>query len=97
MPDGADYPHPGKLLFSDITVNTNSGMITLRAQFPNPDGWLLPGMFVMAQLEQAISPQAILVPQPAVLIDPDGSASVMLVSWRIRCQPTPSRLAGGWQ
>lgn len=80
MPDGADYPHPGKLLFSDVTVNTNSGMITLRAQFPNPDGWLLPGMFVMAQLEQAISPQAILVPQPAVLINPDGSASVMLVS-----------------
>ena len=80
MPDGTDYPHPGKLLFSDVTVNTNSGMITLRAQFPNPDGWLLPGMFVMAQLEQAISPQTILVPQPAVLISPDGTASVMLVS-----------------
>ncbi len=80
MPDGQTYPHPGKLLFSDVTVNTNSGMITLRAEFPNPDDWLLPGMFVMAQLEQAISPRAILVPQPAVLINPDGSASVMVVS-----------------
>lgn len=79
LPDGSTYPYPGKLLFSDITVNPASGMITLRAQFPNPDGWLLPGMFVVGKLAQAVSPQAILVPQPGVTMNADGSASVILV------------------
>lgn len=80
MPDGSLYPETGKLLFSDITVNPASGMITLRAEFPNPDGWLLPGMFAVGKLAQAVSPQAILVPQPAVIMNPDGTESVMLVT-----------------
>jgi membrane fusion protein, multidrug efflux system len=80
LPDGTTYAHPGKLLFSDITVDPTSGMITLRAEFPNPDNLLLPGMFVMGRFEQAESPQAVLVPQPAVTIGPNGAASVMLVT-----------------
>jgi membrane fusion protein (multidrug efflux system) len=80
LPDGSVYPHTGKLLFSDITVNPASGMITLRAEFPNPDGLLLPGLFAVGQVAQAIAPQALLVPQPAVSINPDGSASVLLVT-----------------
>ncbi len=80
LPDGSAYPHPGRLLFADITVDTTSGMITLRAEFPNPEGLLLPGMFAVGRLEQAVAPQSLLVPQPAVIIGPDGSASVMLVT-----------------
>ncbi len=80
LPDETTYPHEGKLLFrSDITVDPSSGMVTLRAEFPNPEGWLLPGMFAQGRLEQAIAPQAILVPQPSVIIGADGSASVMLI------------------
>jgi len=79
LPDETAYPHEGKLLFQDITVDPTSGMVTLRAEFPNPEGWLLPGMFAEGRLEQAIAPQTFLVPQPSVVIGPDGSASVMLV------------------
>jgi membrane fusion protein (multidrug efflux system) len=78
--DGSMYPHDGKLLFQDITVDPSSGMVTLRAEFPNPDGWLLPGMFGVGKLEQAISPETILVPQMGVVIGPNGSATVMLVT-----------------
>jgi membrane fusion protein, multidrug efflux system len=80
LPDGATYPHPGKLLFSDVTVDPTSGMITLRAEFPNPNELLLPGMFAMGRLEQAVAPQTLLVPQPSVIISPSGAASVMLVT-----------------
>jgi membrane fusion protein, multidrug efflux system len=79
LPDGSIYPQAGKLLFSDITVNPSSGMITLRAEFPNPDGFLLPGMFAVGKLAQAVSPQTLLVPQPAVVMNADGTSSVMLV------------------
>ena len=78
--DGSMYPHDGQLLFQDITVDPSSGMVTLRAEFPNPDGWLLPGMFGVGKLEQAISPETILVPQTGVVIGPNGSATVMLVT-----------------
>jgi membrane fusion protein (multidrug efflux system) len=78
MEDGQPYPHPGKLLFSDMTVDESSGAVTLRASFPNPDKFLMPGMFVRARIEQAISENAITVPQQAVLRTAD-SATVMLV------------------
>jgi membrane fusion protein (multidrug efflux system) len=80
LPDGTIYPHDGKLLFQDISVDPSSGMVTLRAEFPNPDGWLLPGMFAIGKLEQAVAPETILVPQPAVVIEPNGSAIVMVVA-----------------
>ena len=76
--DGAPYPHTGKLLFSDLAVDQSSGAITLRAEFPNPDRYLLPGMYVRARLEQAVNESAITVPQQAVQRDND-SASVMTV------------------
>lgn len=80
LPDGTIYPHTGKLLFTDVSVDPSSGMVTLRAEIPNPDHVLLPGMFCVGTLEQGIAPQTILVPQPAVVISPNGSASVMLVT-----------------
>ncbi|MGH7994981.1 MAG: efflux RND transporter periplasmic adaptor subunit [Opitutaceae bacterium] len=89
LPDGTAYPHPGRLLFADITVDQTSGMITLRAEFPNPEGWLLPGMFAVGRLAQAVEPNTLLVPQSAVMIEPDGSASVYVVGAanQVRLQP----------
>src|ERR1035437_2695295 len=89
LPDGTAYSHPGKLLFSDITVDSSSGMITLRAEFPNPESWLLPGMFAMGKFEQAVAPETMLVPQPAVAIGPNGAASVMLVTSADEVQAQP--------
>lgn len=80
LPDGTIYPHAGKLLFQDVSVDPSSGMVTLRAEIPNPDRILLPGMFCVGTLEQGIAPQTILVPQAAVVIGVNGSASVMLVT-----------------
>lgn len=80
LPDGSIYPHAGKLLFTDITVDPSSSMVTLRAEFPNPDHVLLPGMFCVGKLDQGVAPQTILVPQPAVVIGPNGGASVMLIT-----------------
>jgi membrane fusion protein (multidrug efflux system) len=80
LEDGTTYQNPGKLLFSDITVDPTTGMITLRAQFPNPDHILLPGMFARVQLEQAVNQNAISVPQRAVALGGNGSATVMIVT-----------------
>ena len=53
LEDGTEYPQPGKLLFSDLTVDPTTGQITLRAEVPNPKGDLLPGLYVRVRLEQA--------------------------------------------
>lgn len=66
LEDGSVYPQTGKLLFSDLTVDPTSGQITLRAEVPNPNGLLLPGMYVRVRLAQASQPQGILLPQQAV-------------------------------
>ena len=52
LDDGSLYPHPGKLLFSEASVERSSGQVTLRAEVPNPDGTLLPGMYVRVQIER---------------------------------------------
>jgi membrane fusion protein (multidrug efflux system) len=76
--DGKTYPKAGKLLFSDVSVDENTGAITMRAEFPNPDRTLLPGMYVRARLEQAVDESAIAVPQQAVIRGPEG-ATVLVV------------------
>jgi membrane fusion protein (multidrug efflux system) len=86
--DGRQYPLPGKLLFSDISVDESTGAVTLRAEFPNPDHLLLPGMYARARLEQAVDDKAIMVPQQAVSRSPDG-ASVMLVGADGKVAPQP--------
>ncbi|EEE00081.1 hemolysin D [Burkholderia multivorans] len=79
MEDGTPYPHDGVLQFSGITVDQTTGSVTLRIVFPNPDGELLPGMFVRAQLDEGVDANALLVPQLAVTRASDGSASVWVV------------------
>jgi membrane fusion protein (multidrug efflux system) len=94
--DGREYPRPGKLLFSDLSVDETSGAITLRAEFPNPDRLLLPGMYVRAQLGQAVKDQAITVPQQAVIRTQEG-ASVMLVddAGKVAVRPVKADTAQG--
>lgn len=77
--DGSEYPHPGKLLFSEASVDSSTGQITLRAEFPNPDGMLLPGLYVRARLEQAIRENALSIPQMAVQRDTNGQAFVYVL------------------
>ncbi|MDB5446320.1 MAG: efflux transporter, family, subunit [Phenylobacterium sp.] len=79
LENGSAYPHPGDIEFAEALVDASTGTVTLRARFPNPDYLLLPGMFVRARLAQAVAPNAILVPQPAVSRDPRGQATVMVV------------------
>jgi membrane fusion protein (multidrug efflux system) len=80
LEDGTVYPHEGKLLFSDVTVDPTTGMVTLRAEFPNPDDLLLPGMFARARLEQAMDSNAITVPQRGVAYGADGKPAVTVVT-----------------
>jgi membrane fusion protein, multidrug efflux system len=80
LEDGSVYPRDGKLLFSDITVDPTTGMITLRAEFPNPDDILLPGMFARGRLEQAVNNGAISVSQRAVVHGADGGTTVFVVT-----------------
>jgi membrane fusion protein (multidrug efflux system) len=78
LEDGTEYGRPGKLLFSDLTVDPTTGQITLRAEVPNPEGTLLPGMYVRVRLEQATAGNAITLPQQAVTRSAQGD-SVMVV------------------
>jgi membrane fusion protein (multidrug efflux system) len=79
LEDGSAYPIEGKLEFSDVTVDQNTGAITLRAVFPNPKADLLPGMYVRAVLQEGVAEDALLVPQQGVTRAPDGSASAIVV------------------
>lgn len=94
--DGQTYPQSGKLLFSDLTVDESSGAVTLRAEFPNRDQTLLPGMYVRARIEQAVNEKAITVPQQAVSRTPDG-ASVMVVGAdnKVAARPVKTGAANG--
>lgn len=79
LEDGREYARSGKLLFSDLTVDSTTGQITLRAEVPNPQGELLPGLFVRVRLEQAQASNAITLPQQAVTRTQQGD-SVMVVA-----------------
>jgi membrane fusion protein (multidrug efflux system) len=79
LEDGSAYDEPGTLQFADVTVDPDTGSVSLRALFPNPRGLLLPGMFVRARIDEGVRPQAILVPQRALTRDTRGQAVVNLV------------------
>jgi membrane fusion protein (multidrug efflux system) len=78
LDDGSALPQKGVLLFSDLSVDATTGQVTLRAEVPNPQRTLLPGMYVRGRLAQAELPQALLVPQQAVTRASDGD-SVLVV------------------
>lgn len=93
LEDGSVHPHPGKLLFADLTVDPTSGQVTIRAEVPNPGTLLLPGMFVRVQLEQAKAGNAMLLPQQAVTRSPQGD-TVMVVAADGKVSPRTVTIGG---
>jgi len=79
LENGLVYGHEGTFQFRDVSVDPTSGTIVLRMVFPNPDRVLLPGMFVRAEVQEGVNPQALLVPQQAVLRDLKGSPYVLVL------------------
>jgi len=79
LPDGSYYAYSGTVEFSQVLVNQDTGTVTLRARFANPQSILLPGMFVTAEFAQAVNTAAFLVPQQAVTRDPKGNATLFVV------------------
>jgi membrane fusion protein (multidrug efflux system) len=80
LEDGTEYAHRGEIQFSEVMVDQGTGSVTLRAVFPNPDGLLMPGMFVRARVEEGTIDQALLVPQQAVLRTPRGEPMAYVVN-----------------
>lgn len=80
LEDGSTYEHSGELQFSDVSVDPGTGMVTLRAVFPNPELQLLPGMYVRAMLEEGVRENAILLPQQGVTRNSLGDATALIVN-----------------
>lgn len=80
LDDGSIYPQRGRLLFSEAAVDQSTGQVTLRGEFPNPNGDLLPGMYVRVQIEQGLEKAALAVPQQAVQRDAGGRSNVLIVN-----------------
>ena len=91
LEDGSTYTHMGKLLFTDLSVDPTSGQVTLRAEVPNPEHALLPGLYVRVRLEQAQADNAVLLPQQAVTRSPAGDM-VMVIGEGGKLTPRPVKL-----
>ncbi len=87
MEDGTKYPLDGTLQFRDVTVDPTTGSVTLRIVFPNPQGVLLPGMFVRVVVQEGVQERAILVPQQAVSRDLKGNPIAMIADANDKVQP----------
>jgi membrane fusion protein (multidrug efflux system) len=79
LEDGTQYPVTGVLQFTDITVDPNTGSVTVRVLVPNPHYILLPGMFVRARVDEGIDENALLVPQVGITHNPQGQATALVV------------------
>ncbi|TFL11216.1 efflux RND transporter periplasmic adaptor subunit [Pusillimonas caeni] len=79
LEDGTQYEHPGKLLFSGVSVDPTTGQVVMRAEFPNPDEILLPGMYVRVRVAQGVDQKALLVPQQALQRTADGQGALMVI------------------
>lgn len=82
LEDGRVYPQRGKLLLTGVRVDPTTGSVALRALVPNPDGDLLPGMFVRTRIEEGTQPSALLVPQRGVTRDRNGRPTALVVNAR---------------
>ncbi|QCE35103.1 efflux RND transporter periplasmic adaptor subunit [Acetobacteraceae bacterium] len=97
LSDSSDYTYEGRLELSEVTVDTSTGTLVMRAVFPNPDHLLLPGMFAQAHIREGADPHALLVPENAVQRFPNGSPYVMLATKdnHVKIQPVTLGLAVG--
>ena len=93
LEDGSEHPQPGRLLFADLSVDQNTGQVTLRAEVPNPRAMLLPGMYVRVKVEQAKAQHAMLLPQQAVTRSPQGD-TVMVVDAKGQVAPRTVKIGG---
>lgn len=93
LEDGSIYPQKGRIFFTDLAVDANTGSVSLRAQFPNPKRELLPGMFVRLRFPEAMAENAIRVPQRAVQSNPQGQF-VMVVGADGKVAPRPVTTSG---
>lgn len=100
MDDGSTYPLKGTLQFSEVTVDPTTGAVVLRAQFPNPDGLLLPGMYVRATIVEGELRNAILAPQQGVGRDTRGQPTALVVDAggivRLRQLVAPRTIGNDW-
>lgn len=87
MEDGSRYPHPGKLAFTDLSVDPATGSYTLRVTVPNPEQMLLPGMYLRAVVSSGKRAEGVLVPQRGVTRDPKGNATAMVVNKDGKVEP----------
>src|SRR5699024_4754255 len=78
--DGSEYGEKGELQFAEVAVSESTGSVTLRALMPNPDGELLPGMYLRPTEPEGEIKDAVLIPQKALQREPRGNASVMLLN-----------------
>jgi membrane fusion protein, multidrug efflux system len=92
LPDGSNYAMAGTLEFQDISVDPTTGTVTLRMLFPNPNGVLLPGMFVRGLVQEGVDEQAILIPQQTVARDTKGNPYVFIVDATGKATPRPLTL-----
>ncbi|MBP8137958.1 MAG: efflux RND transporter periplasmic adaptor subunit [Alicycliphilus sp.] len=93
LDDGSDYAHEGRLQFAGMIVNDSTGTVTLRAVVPNPEGVLMPGMYVQALLPTGLASDALLIPQQAVNRDLTGRANVLVVNADDVVEKRPVELA----
>ena len=92
LEDGSEYGLAGKLQFTDVSVDESTGMVTLRAIFPNPKQELLPGMYVRAILNEGVDEQAILLPQRALLRDAKGNPTVYVINAESKVEIRPLKV-----
>jgi membrane fusion protein, multidrug efflux system len=101
LDDGSTYPLEGKLQFTDVTVDPSTGAVRLRAIFPNPDGLLLPGLYVRATINQGVDPHGILAPQQGISHNEKGQPTALVVDdkniARLRVLKTGRAVGGDWQ
>lgn len=93
LEDGSAYPQPGRIFFTDMAVDPATGSVSLRAQFPNPQHELLPGMFARIRFPEALAENVIRVPQRAVQSGPQGQF-VMVVGEESKATPLPVKTGG---
>ncbi|HEY5046662.1 MAG TPA: efflux RND transporter periplasmic adaptor subunit [Rhizomicrobium sp.] len=100
LDNGIPYQSPGRLQFSEVTVDETTGAVTLRAIFPNPDGFLLPGMFVRATVIEGVDENAILAPQQGVSRNEKGDPTALVVDAngiaRLRALKTSRTVGDKW-
>ena len=93
LEDSSVYPYPGKIFFTDLAVDPSTGSVSLRAEFPNPNREILPGMFVNIRFPEALAENVIRVPQRAVQAGAQGQF-VMIVDKDSKATPLPIKTSG---